>query len=391
MSLSFSLLRQVSPVFLTCGMLLFAGIPGAAEVGDMNDPNAPYYTLTVRVGDTTGLPGEQNSVISVYMQNFADTVAGFELWLMLQNPELVAFQTDSATFYDTTYWRCLDGEFPSCLDSMEITDSVLIYGEETIDPDTFYVDIYDLVVGNHDTTGTLVGQGDWQFVRSKATSLIGNDLKIGAYSNDLRPPYTPGIGFPQFGDIPLIRILADIADIPDDYEDRTSKIWVIADNLDNFSFSNEHGNGIGVITDTVLDTSWFECDIWDPFVGETCYYWIEVAEGPIDSVDSFWCCDTITIGYLDTSKVKITHGSITVLYPPDFVCGNIDCDEGDYLNILDVSYLINYLYKNGPEPCVLNAADVDCSENLNILDASYMVNFLYKNGPEPNCPPDCLR
>lgn len=67
-----------------------------------------------------------------------------------------------------------------------------------------------------------------------------------------------------------------------------------------------------------------------------------------------------------------------------FVCGDVNDD--DDINILDITYLINYLYKEGPAPSVPEAADVDNSGEINILDITYIISFLYKEGPEPDCP-----
>ncbi|SYZ73316.1 conserved hypothetical protein [Candidatus Zixiibacteriota bacterium] len=65
-------------------------------------------------------------------------------------------------------------------------------------------------------------------------------------------------------------------------------------------------------------------------------------------------------------------------------CGDINSDG--LLNILDISFLINYLYKNGPAPADINNADVNNSGNLNILDVSSLIKYLYKSGPALNCP-----
>jgi len=69
-------------------------------------------------------------------------------------------------------------------------------------------------------------------------------------------------------------------------------------------------------------------------------------------------------------------------------CG--DVDNSGTINILDVTYLINYLYKSGPDPdCGTSysgiCGDVDNSGTINILDVTYLINYLYKGGPEPDC------
>ncbi|SYZ74006.1 hypothetical protein TRIP_C60276 [Candidatus Zixiibacteriota bacterium] len=69
---------------------------------------------------------------------------------------------------------------------------------------------------------------------------------------------------------------------------------------------------------------------------------------------------------------------------PNILCG--DVNASGTVNILDVSYIINYLYKSGPAPNPLQTADVNNSGGVNILDVSYLINYLYKSGPAPHCP-----
>ncbi len=76
-----------------------------------------------------------------------------------------------------------------------------------------------------------------------------------------------------------------------------------------------------------------------------------------------------------------------------------DCDEdyncGDFngdgmFNILDIVYLINYIYKDGPAPVPLASANIDYDirhdSAINILDVIRFINFVYKDGPSPVCP-----
>ncbi|SYZ74328.1 exported hypothetical protein [Candidatus Zixiibacteriota bacterium] len=62
---------------------------------------------------------------------------------------------------------------------------------------------------------------------------------------------------------------------------------------------------------------------------------------------------------------------------------NADANDNGTLNILDVSFLINYLYRHGPEPYPLEAGDANCNGKINILDVSFLISYLYKHGPEP--------
>lgn len=64
-------------------------------------------------------------------------------------------------------------------------------------------------------------------------------------------------------------------------------------------------------------------------------------------------------------------------------CG--DANSSGTINALDITYLINFLYKHGPAPNPLQSGDVNGSTTVNALDITYLINFLYKHGPAPNC------
>ena len=66
-------------------------------------------------------------------------------------------------------------------------------------------------------------------------------------------------------------------------------------------------------------------------------------------------------------------------------CG--DANGDDKISLMDVAYIINHLYRGGPE---LNCGtgtdecgDVNNDAELNMADLIYIVNFLYRHGPEP--------
>ncbi|SYZ74435.1 hypothetical protein TRIP_C90063 [Candidatus Zixiibacteriota bacterium] len=67
----------------------------------------------------------------------------------------------------------------------------------------------------------------------------------------------------------------------------------------------------------------------------------------------------------------------------DYTCGDVNGNGA--VNILDVSYIITFLYKGGPAPVSMIAANVNGDGNVNILDVSYLINFLYRSGPGLNC------
>jgi len=69
-----------------------------------------------------------------------------------------------------------------------------------------------------------------------------------------------------------------------------------------------------------------------------------------------------------------------------YVCGDIDGDCNGP-NIADLTYLVDYLFRGGPPPPVLEAANVDGDNGVNVADLTYLVNYLFRSGPAPDCQP----
>ena len=66
-----------------------------------------------------------------------------------------------------------------------------------------------------------------------------------------------------------------------------------------------------------------------------------------------------------------------------YVCGDVNGDG--VIDVGDVVYLINYLYKGGPVPSPSKAGDTNCDGIVDIGDVVYLINYLYKAGPAPGC------
>jgi hypothetical protein len=63
-----------------------------------------------------------------------------------------------------------------------------------------------------------------------------------------------------------------------------------------------------------------------------------------------------------------------------------DVNDDDELSIVDVVYLINYLFNEGPDPIPIECADVNCDNEITIVDVVYLINYLFNDGSEPGCP-----
>ena len=83
-----------------------------------------------------------------------------------------------------------------------------------------------------------------------------------------------------------------------------------------------------------------------------------------------------------------------ILWPTDISLGQSSKDPsvGDVnadgvIDLGDVVYLINYIYRDGNPPDPLEAGDANCDGMVDLGDVVYLVNYLYRGGPAPGGPP----
>jgi len=60
-----------------------------------------------------------------------------------------------------------------------------------------------------------------------------------------------------------------------------------------------------------------------------------------------------------------------------------DVNGSGEINMADVLFVVNYLYKSGPAPVPLETGDVNCDEEINLGDVLYLVSYLYQGGSPP--------
>jgi hypothetical protein len=84
-----------------------------------------------------------------------------------------------------------------------------------------------------------------------------------------------------------------------------------------------------------------------------------------------------------TGGTPWTQDALVTMY--GHVSGDVNFDGS--INLLDVTSLVNYMYKNGAAPRpIIEVADTNGDSTINILDLTRLVNYLYKEGPEPTHP-----
>lgn len=369
-------------------LLLLLGLTPGLQADDES-----LDRLRVTVGDTTGTAGEQNSAVSVYLNNTQDDIFAFTLHIVLDRNDIANFKTSFETIEEHTYWLCHAWDGDICTDSTAVDDPL------TEPWHIEHIEMVEAYVGNYDLTGSLI-EG-WDMVQSRAVSTgdLGLDILLTAISDtDDVPGYVPPIS-PQTGGL-LFRVLADIFPIPEEQEDRTANVQIDVAFKRWFGFSTPEGESIGWTTEQVADTNHWMCTDPEPPPGTGCYEWTKVYswECPPTGCDSV-AIEMVDIAVLDETQVSLFDGSITVL---NSCCigrvGDANGLAGDEPTIADVSVMIDALFiSNDPGllPC-FEEADINQSggtspvfADITIGDISILIDYLFITGSTLGLP-DCL-
>ncbi len=89
---------------------------------------------------------------------------------------------------------------------------------------------------------------------------------------------------------------------------------------------------------------------------------------------------------LTSGAINVTvtaHNFLPVLDSILVSSGKGDVTGDGEINLGDLVFLMNYLYKNGPAPAPLTNGDVNCDDKINLGDLVYLINYLYKGGSSP--------
>jgi len=62
-----------------------------------------------------------------------------------------------------------------------------------------------------------------------------------------------------------------------------------------------------------------------------------------------------------------------------------DANGDQVINVTDVIYMMNYLFRHGLPPVSFISGDANCDGDLGILDVVLLINYLYKEGITPGC------
>jgi len=159
--------------------------------------------------------------------------------------------------------------------------------------------------------------------------------------------------------------------------------------------SIEESYGLNIVTTSLPDgkTFWTYYDTIKAKGGAPPYEWSVISgnfpEGLSLSSSSGiisgapFVADTFdfTVQVEDVVNITDTQDfTIAVEYDTTAQC---DLIYDDKVNLADVVFLANYLFKSGSVPNPLKCGDVDCNDTTGVADIIYLANYILKGGSDP--------
>jgi len=133
------------------------------------------------------------------------------------------------------------------------------------------------------------------------------------------------------------------------------------------------------------------------FGGELPYHWSKAAGqfpygltfqgdtiGILSGTPNWKSAYSFSLQVEDSSDPPLNNvlGFVIRVIDPIYTCGNVNGD--DKVNISDVVYLVNYIFRGGNPPDPYIAGNVNCDANVNVSDVVWLINFIFIPGsPDP--------
>jgi len=97
--------------------------------------------------------------------------------------------------------------------------------------------------------------------------------------------------------------------------------------------------------------------------------------------------------FVKDSIVYVADGASLIILKSTATCclnrGNVEGGPDHQINIADLTYLVDYLFRGGSPPACQEEGNVDGDplEQVNVADLTYLVDYLFRGGPPPPpCP-----
>ena len=303
-----------------------------------------------RIGEYIGITAFHDKINAVWTdsRNGNSEVYTANWHLPILEPRLIApvngiYTNSNPTFRWATAWKHNEDRYRlEVSDNPNFTSGVSIHQPDT----NFFTPIIDLQEGTH-------------YWRVKAFKTTNQDSS--AYSET--------------------RVLI-VDNTPPDQTQLLSPVngAITQDPMPAFSWTDVSKSGAPVVYDLYIST-----DSTFP-VGPLTKLYSDIATAdytPTDplAVDVFSYWRVVARDLVGNSSTSVTNSVKHIL----FICGDVNNDLAGP-NILDLTYLVSYIFRSGPFPPIPAAADVDGSGgNPNIIDLTKIVDRIFRGGPLPTC------
>ena len=206
------------------------------------------------------------------------------------------------------------------------------------------------------------------------------------------------LGHPAITDFTTerVNIQVDSSGIPWDTSTvRHCKIQTAGTLVENFEWVKAQGE----VGDTAfLDCDWvkvagmaYEGDPIPPGSGVLLKLYLDVLCIPDTTQDR--TAHIVLNGFISdpNGQLVTTEFNFGTLYLEQTWCGNLlDCKCGDVntdgkTSIVDVVYMINWLFNDGPPLCPELSGDVNQVKGVSIADVVYLINYIFNDGASPIC------
>lgn len=119
----------------------------------------------------------------------------------------------------------------------------------------------------------------------------------------------------------------------------------------------------------------------DPAQGEQINWQVISSGGTEATSTNFALKGTVgqtAVGHGSSANYGLSHGFWQECYR---LRG--DVNHSGAINVADLTYLVDYLFFDGPPPPCMEEGDVDGAGGINVADLTYLVDFLFFGGPPP--------
>jgi len=139
----------------------------------------------------------------------------------------------------------------------------------------------------------------------------------------------------------------------------------------------------------LMQTSGYNADVMGPADKFTLLTYFSLTTiNPGDTIEVFTALLTVRDGTTATITTGVNKARQWfmnhIVGGSGYVAGDANNDET--VNVADVVYIINYIFKGGPPPEPLAAGDPNCDASIDLADAVYLINYIFRSGPPPGCP-----